>query len=156
MADAPEILIGSDHAGYALKEFLKTHLSARGHLVIDKGCPSADRAVDYPDVAALVGRGVVQGEAPRGILVCGTGIGMSIAANKVPGIRAALVHDPFTAALAGRHNLANVLCLGGRLVAPEYAVELVEAWLHAAFEERHRPRLDKIQELERKDPEAGR
>jgi ribose 5-phosphate isomerase B len=95
---------------------------------------------------------------PRGILLCGTGIGVSIAANKVPGVRAALVHDPVTAELAAQHNAANVLCLGGRLLAPEYGVRCVEAWLDASFETRHQVRLDMITALERRfgtAPESG-
>ena len=104
--------------------------------------------MDYPDQAGTVAEAVGAGEAELGLLVCGTGIGMSIAANKVAGIRAALVHDPITASLAAQHNNANVLCLGGRLMAKEYAISLVDAWLETPFEARHQHRLDKIATLE--------
>jgi len=139
--------IGGDHAAFAMKNALADWLRARGHDVLDLGPPSADR-VDYPDYAARVAQAVVDGRCERGVLVCGTGIGMSIAANKVPGIRAALVHDPFTARLAAEHNHANVLCFGARVHAFEYAVELVSAWLATPFDPRHQARLDKIGALE--------
>ena len=118
-----------------------------GHAVVEVG-PAPGERVDYPDQAATVARAVASGDADRGILMCGTGIGMSMAANKVPGIRAALVHDPVTARLAAMHNDANVLCLGGRLMATEYGLELVDLWLETPFELRHQPRLDKISGLE--------
>lgn len=141
------ILVGSDHAGYELKEFLKGHLEAAGHRVVDKG-PNSTASVDYPDFAAAVCRALVGGEGERAVLVCGTGVGMSIVANKVRGIRAALVHDPYTARMAREHNDANVLCLGARLLAPAYAALLVDQWLDAEFEARHQRRLDLIAALE--------
>ncbi len=144
------ILVGSDHAGFDLKESLKRHLEAAGHRVIDKGPPST-ASVDYPDFAAAVGCALVAGEGERAVLICGTGIGMSIAANKVRGVRAALVHDPLTARLAREHNDANVLCLGARLLAAAYAEVLVDTWLSSAFEPRHQRRLDLIAGLERDD-----
>jgi ribose 5-phosphate isomerase B len=139
--------IGADHAAFSMKNALAESLRARGHEVVDLGPQTPDR-VDYPDYAARVAAAVASGRCERGVLVCGTGIGMSIAANKVPGIRAALVHDPFTARLAAEHNHANVLCFGARVHALEYALELVSAWLATPFEPRHQPRLDKIGALE--------
>lgn len=139
--------VGSDHAAVALREAIAAHLSGRGYDVVQVGPPEGGR-VDYPDQAAAVGRAVRDGDAALGILVCGTGIGMSIAANRIPGIRAALVHDPTTARLAAMHNNANVLCLGGRLLATEYALDLVDTWLDTEFETRHQARLDKIAALE--------
>ena len=105
-------------------------------------------SVDYPDYGRAVAEAVAGGECDRGIVICGTGIGISIAANKVPGIRAALVHDVTTAKLAAEHNQANVLAFGGRLVGPELALEMVSAWLNTPFEERHQARLDKITSIE--------
>jgi len=144
------VAIGSDHGGLDLKEKLKDILVKLGHDFLDLGTNSRE-SVDYPDFAALVAGEVVSGRCPRGILVCGTGIGVCIAANKVDGIRAALVHDVTTAKLAAQHNDANVLCLGGRLLAPELAAELVAAWLSTPFEPRHKPRIDKIRKLEKPD-----
>lgn len=145
------ILVGSDHAGFDLKESLKRHLEALGHRVVDKG-PSSTASVDYPDFAAAVCHALMAGEGERAVLVCGTGIGMSIAANKVRGVRAALVHDPFTARLAREHNNANVICLGARLLAPAYAELLLDTWLQASFETRHQRRLDLVAGLEDGDP----
>jgi RpiB/LacA/LacB family sugar-phosphate isomerase len=141
------LLVGSDHAGYELKEFLKGHLTAAGHVVVDKG-PTSTASVDYPDFAAAVCHALMAGEGERAVLVCGTGVGMSIVANKVRGVRAALVHDPYTARMAREHNDANVLCLGARLLAPAYAALLVDQWLGAEFETRHQRRLDLISALE--------
>ena len=145
------ICIASDHAALTLKAALVQFLSEAGHEVHDQG-PHDETSVDYPDYAEKVSRCVAKGGAERGILVCGTGIGMSIAANKVPGVRAALVHDPFTARLAAAHNHANVLCLGGRMLAPAYGCELVATWLDTPFEPRHLRRLDKITRLEHATP----
>jgi ribose 5-phosphate isomerase B len=142
------IAIGSDHGGLSLKEELKKELVKLGHDFVDMGTNGTE-SVDYPDYASRVAMEVVSGACPRGILVCGTGIGMCIAANKVDGVRAALVHDLTTARLAAQHNDANVLCLGGRLLAAELAGEIVATWLGTRFEERHRPRLDKIHRLEK-------
>lgn len=142
-----KIALGSDHGGVQLKEELKAVLVNLGHDFVDLGTDST-RSVDYPEYAARVAREVAAGRCPRGILVCGTGIGMSIAANKVAGIRAALVHDVTTARLAAQHNDANVLCLGARLLAPALAGEIVQVWLATAFEPRHRPRLEQIRGLE--------
>ncbi len=130
-----------------MREAIADHLREQGHAVEQVG-PRPGERVDYPDQAATVARAVASGDADAGVLVCGTGIGMSIAANKIAGVRAALVHDPVTARLAAMHNDANVLCLGGRLMATEYGLELVDTWLATAFEARHRARLDKISSLE--------
>lgn len=141
---------GADHAGFGLKERLKDHIAGLGHDVIDLGTHDPDEKVDYPLFAEQVAVRVTEGVLDLGILVCGTGIGMCIAANKVPGVRAAVVHDVTTARLAREHNNANVLALGGRLLAPELAVEIVDAFLSASFEARHSARLALISEMERK------
>lgn len=141
------LAVGSDHAAIALRRAIVAHLAQRGCDVIEVG-PEPGEKSDYPDQARTVAEAVVRGEVDLGVLCCGTGIGVSIAANKVDGIRAALVHDPVTARLAAMHNAANVLCLGGRLLAPEYAAELVDAWLDTPFEARHQGRLDLITALE--------
>ncbi len=142
-----KLALGSDHGGVGLKDVLVVALQAAGHEVADLGT-HGPASVDYPDVAKRVCDQVVAGTAERGILVCGTGIGISIAANKVAGIRAALVHCVTTARLAAEHNDANVLCLGGRLLAPELALEIANCWLGTSFESRHQHRLDKITALE--------
>jgi ribose 5-phosphate isomerase B len=143
-------LVGSDHAGIAMRGAIAAHLATRGHSVEEIGPATGERS-DYPDAALAVGRAVVADDSDetRGVLVCGTGIGMSIAANKVHGVRAALVHDPLTAQLAAEHNRANVLCLGARLVAPEYALLCLDLWLDTAFEARHQVRIDKIAAADR-------
>ena len=145
-----KIAIGSDHAGFELKEQIKVFLSARGTLWEDFGADSED-VVDYPDTAFPLAQAVVRGEFDLGILVCGTGIGMSIAANKVRGIRAALCLTPEMAAMSRRHNDANILALGGRLLSPKAAMEVVETWLETAFEaDRHACRVGKIRRYEEK------
>jgi ribose 5-phosphate isomerase B len=144
------LVIGSDHGGLALKTALKSYLQRRGYEVADAGTES-DASVDYPDFGQKVAETVVSGEAESGILICGTGIGMSIAANKIPGIRAALVTDVFMARMAKEHNNANILVLGGRVLDEQKACDLVGAWLDASFEGgRHQARLDKITALEQK------
>jgi ribose 5-phosphate isomerase B len=144
------IIIGSDHGGLALKTALNSYLNRRGFQVTDAGTNSDD-SVDYPDFGQKVAETVIAGEAELGILICGTGIGMSIAANKIPGIRAALVTDVFMARMAKEHNNANVLVLGGRVLDEQKACDLVGAWLDATFEGgRHQMRLDKITALEKK------
>ena len=143
------IAAGADHAGRSLKDLLVEHLRAHGHEVEDLGTHTDDR-VDYPDFGAAVARRVVSGGADLGLAVCGTGIGISIAANKVPGARAALVHDVTTARLARQHNDANVICLGERTTGPETARQALDAVLAAGFEGgRHVGRLGKISDLER-------
>ena len=142
------IAVGSDHAGFELKEELKEVLAALGHEVKDLGTATPD-SCDYPRFAARVARSVAAGEAERGLLVCGTGIGMSMAANKVRGIRAALCFDAETARMSRAHNDANVLCLGARTSAAGRAREMVEVWLRTEFEGgRHRRRVDQIHALE--------
>ena len=142
------IAVGSDHAGYSLKQRLATELRTLGHEVLDLGAHDADR-VDYPDFGAAVGRAVADAEANLGVCVCGSGIGIAMAANKVPGVRAAPVHDATSARLARQHNDANVLCLGERLLDPDVASEAVRAWLDAEFEGgRHVGRVAKLAELD--------
>jgi len=142
------IAVGSDHAGYSLKQRLATELRTLGHEVLDLGAHDADR-VDYPDFGAAVGRAVAGAEADLGVCVCGSGIGIAMAANKVPGVRAAPVHDATSARLARQHNDANVLCLGERLLDPDVASEAVLAWLDAEFEGgRHVGRVAKLAELD--------
>lgn len=143
------IVIGSDHAGYEQKERIRTHLAERGHEVIDVGTGNGDDSVDYPDFAKAAAQRVVDGEADFGVLVCGTGIGMAIAANKVDGVRAANVTDPEFARLARRHNDANVVTVSGRFVPLEVNTTIVDAFIETAFEGgRHSLRVDKISGLE--------
>ncbi|HVL02975.1 MAG TPA: ribose 5-phosphate isomerase B [Acidimicrobiales bacterium] len=142
------IAIGSDHAGFSLKQELTAFLVDAGHQVDDLGATSDER-VDYPDFGAAVGRAVASGGSELGVCVCGTGIGISIAANKVDGVRAAVVHDATSARLAREHNDANVVCLGARLVGPEVAQESLQAFLASSWEGgRHAQRVDKITALE--------
>lgn len=141
------IAAGSDHAGFHLKKDLIAHLEHRGHEVIDLGTHDDER-VDYPDFGAAVGRAVAAGEADLGLCVCGSGTGIAIAANKVPGVRAATVHDVTSAHLAREHNDANVVCLGERLVGPEVAKEALDAFLAASFAGgRHAARVAKLDAL---------
>lgn len=145
------IAVGADHAGFELKTALAKHLADAGHQVIDLGTAAPEPPVDYPEYGAQVGRAVVEGRADRGVCVCGTGIGIGIAANKVPGVRAATVHDVTTAGLARRHNDANVICLGGRTTGSAEAVDAVDAFLATEFQGgRHQRRIDELAELERK------
>ena len=144
------IAIGSDHGGLNLKVAIIRFLTRQGFEVTDAGTNS-DVSVDYPDFGQRVAEMVASGQVERGILICGTGIGMSIAANKIPGIRAALVTDVFMARMAREHNNANVLVLGGRVLDEQKACDLVGAWLSAVFEGgRHQARLDKITAMEKK------
>lgn len=144
-----EIALGADHAGFALKEAVKQELLRLGHRVQDVGTNSSE-SVDYPDYAFEVAQRVSAGQAQRGVLVCGTGIGMAMAANKVHGIRAASVLDPVAARLSREHNDANVLALGARLLEEAPALETLRAWLETEFAGgRHQGRLQKIAELER-------
>ena len=144
------IVIGADHAGFPLKEELAAHLEETGHTVIDVGTDSTD-PVDYPDFAAAVARAVVAGRGERGIVVCGSGAGASIAANKITGARCAVVHDHYTAHQAVEHDDMNVLALGARVIGVTTAFELVDAYLAARFsgDERHARRLRKVVELDR-------
>ena len=145
------IALGADHAGLTLKEVVKTWLERDGHQVLDLGTHTAD-SVDYPDYAAAVTDALLTGAAERGILVCGTGIGMAMAANKAPGVRAAACADAYTARMAREHNDANVLALGARILSPEAAIEIVRVWLATAFAgDRHIRRLAKLAALEQKE-----
>jgi ribose 5-phosphate isomerase B len=142
------IALGADHAGVALKEHVKRQLDDRGLAYTDFGTGTTE-SVDYPDYASRVAHAVASGEYERGILVCGTGIGMAIAANKVAGVRAAPVVDDFTAALSREHNDANVLALGARVTTPEVARRLVDTFLDTPFGGgRHQRRIDKITVME--------
>jgi RpiB/LacA/LacB family sugar-phosphate isomerase len=146
-----KIAIGSDHAGLDLKKGLADHLSSSGHEVVDVGTYTTD-SVDYPDYAEKVGEAVLDGQAERGILICGSGVGASVAANKLRGIRAGLCHDVYSAHQGVEHDDMNVLVLGGRVIGPQTAIELANAYLGAKFtsEERHARRLLKVQALEDK------
>lgn len=144
-----KVAIGSDHAGYGLKAFLIQALVRHGHEVDDHGTHSA-APVDYPPICAGVGRAVVAGDCDRGIVLGGSGQGEQIAANKVHGVRAALCHDVYLARLARQHNDANVLAMGGRVVAPELAEEILTVWLATPFEGgRHQRRVDQLRDIER-------
>jgi len=146
-----KIHIGSDHAGYALKGKLIEHLRSTGHDIEDHGVFSTDRA-DYPDYAAQVARAVRDGSGSLGLLTCGSGIGMCIAANKVSGVRAVAAWNAQSAGLSRAHNNANILCLGERLVPEPDAIAAVDAFLNAEFEGgRHAPRVDKIAGLEKEE-----
>ncbi len=144
------IAIASDHGGWALKAQILDHLRDKGVEVDDLGCGQGD-TVDYPEYAEKLCRAVVAGTYERGILICGTGIGMSIAANKIPGIRAALCADCYSAEMTRQHNDANVLCLGGRTLGSELAKKIVDTYLAAKFSgaEHHARRIEMIKKLER-------
>jgi ribose 5-phosphate isomerase B len=144
-----KIAFGCDHAGYAVKEAVIGFLQREGHTVLDCGCASAARC-DYPDFAVAVAEAVAAGTAERGVLVCGTGIGMAITANKVPGIRAAVCWNDDVAGLASEHNAANILCLGARCAQPQDMIRWIARWLatRPAQGERHQQRLDKIARIE--------
>lgn len=142
------VYLGSDHAGFELKEQVREVLGDLGHDVVDIG-PYTDESVDYPDYAERVGRAVASGEAPFGVLICGTGLGMAIAANKVPGVRAVQASDPEMARMARLHNDANILTLPGRYIDKEQAAEVLSVFLSTAFEGgRHQRRVDKIGRIE--------
>jgi RpiB/LacA/LacB family sugar-phosphate isomerase len=144
------IVVGSDHAGFTLKQEIADMLRQDGHDVVDAGTHST-AAVDYPDSAAAVGRAVVSGQAERGVLICGSGVGASVAANKIKGVRAAICHDVYSAHQGVEHDDMNVLVLGGRIVGPALAAELVRAYVGARYtaEERHARRLAKVLALEK-------
>jgi ribose 5-phosphate isomerase B len=146
-----KITIGSDHAGFALKKVLIDHLTKSGHQLDNVGTDNTE-PVDYPDYAEAVAQGVLQGGSERGILICGSGVGASVAANKVPGIRAAVCHDSYSAHQGVEHDDLNVLVLGSRVIAEELAKDLCTIFLNARFtgEERHRRRLAKIHTIEQR------
>jgi RpiB/LacA/LacB family sugar-phosphate isomerase len=143
------IVIGSDHAGFELKQIVGRLLEEQNLEVIDIGSYNTD-PVDYPDYAEAIGLAILEGRADRGVIICGSGVGASVAANKLPGIRAGLCHDTYSAHQGVEHDDMNVLALGARVIGPELARELVLAFIRANFtgEERHRRRLAKIQALE--------
>ncbi len=145
------VVLGSDHAGFEMKQNILGHVKALGHQVQDVGTDSTS-PVDYPDFAEAVGMAIIRGEADRGILICGSGVGASVAVNKVPGIRAAVCHDCYSAHQGVEHDNMNVLVLGSRVIAAELAHDLVWLFLGAEFsgEERHQRRLAKLQKLENK------
>ena len=143
------IAIGCDHGAFALKNSVKKYLEDRGLEVKDFGIHEEKR-VDYPDIAEVVCKSIVSGECEKGILLCGTGIGISIAANKIKGIRAAVCNEVYCAKMAKCHNNANVITMGGRVVGEDVALEIVSAWLDSEFMgERHQQRIDKITNLEK-------
>ncbi len=145
-----KVAIGSDHGGYGLKELIKKHLQEKGIDVKDFGTKSTE-SVDYPDFAGAVGEAVASGDFERGILVCGTGIGISIAANKIPGVYCAVVGDCFSAEASRRHNNTNIIALGERVLGPGLALKIVDIWLETEFDGgRHQNRIDKIAEAEKK------
>lgn len=145
------VAIGADHAGYPLKPVIKEFVESQGWTVLDCGT-NGPEPVDYPDYAVAVGEAVVGGAAERGIIICGSGVGASVAANKIPGVRAALCHDTFSAHQGVEDDNTNVLCLGARVIGPNLAVEIVRVWLAAKFSgaERHVRRLNKVLALERR------
>lgn len=146
------VALGCDHAGFPLKARIRQAIEAAGESVIDCGADSADCAVDYPDYAVKVGELIQSGKAERGILLCGSGVGICVAANKMTGIRAGVCHDIYSAHQGVEHDAMNVLCLGTRIIGEEVAVELVRSFLTARFteEERHVRRLSKVLDMERK------
>jgi RpiB/LacA/LacB family sugar-phosphate isomerase len=147
-----KIVVGSDHAGFELKEQVAAFVRELGHEVIDVGTDNGTDAVDYPDYAESVCKAIMNHQAERGILICGSGVGASVAANKLPGISAGLCHDTYAAHQGVEHDDMNVLVMGGRIIGPELARELVKAYLSAHFtnEERHRRRLEKTRALEKR------
>jgi len=147
-----EIVIGCDHAAFSLKETIKKHLQTRGFTVTDAGAHS-EASVDYPTFGIEVGRAVSSGEVEKGVLLCGTGLGMSMVANKFPHVRAALCNDLFSAVMSRRHNDANVLVLGVRVIGDVLATEIVDAWIDTPFEGgRHQRRLDQFDTIEDMTP----
>jgi ribose 5-phosphate isomerase B len=151
------VAVASDHAGYQLKQDLAPYVARLGHDVIDLGSHST-APVDYPDYAEAVATAILEGQAERGIIVCGSGVGASVAANKLPGIRAAICHDTYSAHQGVEHDDMNVLVLGARVVADALAHELVRAFLQAAFsgEDRHRRRLRKVLAIEARHMKSGK
>jgi ribose 5-phosphate isomerase B len=144
-----KVVIGSDHAGYELKEQIKVVLEEKGCTIIDVGAEST-ASVDYPDLGIKAATLVARGEVDRGVLICGTGVGMSIIANKVKGVRASLIYDLYTAIQSRKHLDANILVLGGRVTGKDLAAEIVRAWLDTPFEGgRHQKRIEKIERYEK-------
>jgi ribose 5-phosphate isomerase B len=153
-----KLVIASDHAGFALKEEVRAYLTKAGHEIVDLGAFKCDPQDDYPDFAERVGEAIKDGEAPRGILICGSGVGVSIAANKIPGIRAAMCHDTYSAHQGVEHDDMNVLVMGARIIGSALAYELVDAFLKAKFisnEERFTRRFKKVLAIEAKYQRAN-
>ena len=154
-----KIAVATDHAGFPIREVVLSAVRKSGHEVLDLGTHSTD-AVDYPDFAEKVGIAIQSGEADRGILLCGSGVGASIAANKMKGVYAAVCHDTYSAHQGVEHDDMNVLCLGGRIIGPELVRELVETFLKARFvgedpgEERHKRRVGKVRQIEAKQSDG--
>ena len=143
-----KIVVGCDHAAYELKEAIKEKLIKEGHDVLDVGCDSTE-SVDYPKYGHAVGRTVASGEAERGIAVCGSGIGISIACNKVPGIRAALCTSVEMAEMCRRHNNANVVCMGARMISQELAFDIIDKWMTTDFEGgKHERRINELEDID--------
>lgn len=144
------IVLGADHAGFEMKQDLLAYVRGLGHETLDVGTASPTAPDDYPDFAAAVGAAIREGRAERGILICGSGVGASVAANKIPGVRAGLCHDAYSAHQGVEHDDMNVLVLGSRIIGPELARELARNFLAAKFtgEERHRRRLEKVRKIE--------
>ncbi len=151
-----KVVIGADHGGFELKQEIGKLLASDGHEVTDLGAHQYDALDDYPDFALGVARAIAAGEAARGIVVCGSGVGACVAANKIRGVRAALCHDTYSAHQGVEHDDMNVLCLGARIIGIEIAREIVRSYIGAVFsgEERHQRRLDKVLEAERGDCES--
>lgn len=149
------VALGGDHAGFSLKTALAERLGSRVGTLIDCGTNS-EASCDYPDIAVAVAKQLVDGKADRGIMVCGSGVGVSVAANKITGIRAAICHDTYSAHQGVEHDDMNVLCIGGRIIGSELAFEIVEAFLNAKYvpQERHARRLDKVLAIEKDGIEA--
>ena len=146
-----KLVIGADHAGFDLKSQIVPWLEALGHQVVDVGAHTLDPADDYPDFAAAVGRSLAEGEAERGVMICGSGVGANIASNKVTGVRASVCHDSYTARQGVEHNNMNVICLGGRVIGIETAKEVLSAFVGASYlpEDRFQRRIDKVSSIER-------
>jgi ribose 5-phosphate isomerase B len=150
------IVIGSDHFGYSLKEEVRKHLEELGHEPVDIGCSGEEEAVDYPDIAEALALRIASGEFERGVLVCGTGIGMAMVANKIPGVRAACCHDPYSAERARKSNDAQVLTMGSQIVGPSLARLLVDHWLASEFGGgRSAPKVAKIEALDKRYHKAS-
>ena len=146
-----KIIMGSDHYGYSLKEDLKAYLEELGHEPVDLGCHGAAEPVDYPDVAVEVAEKIARGEYARGILICGTGIGMAIVANKIPGVRAACCHDPYSAERARKSNDAQILTMGAQVVGPALGRQLLDHWLASEFAGgRSTSKVEKIKKLDQR------
>ena len=150
------IAVANDHTAVVHKRAIADHLRQRGHEVLDVGVSSDEASVDYPDFAGKAAQALVDGAVERAVLICGTGIGVSITANKFPGVRCGLAHDVATARLAAEHNRAQALALGARVVPVDVALAMVDAWLDATFEARHQRRLDKIATIEHRFADALR